>query len=174
MKNTYKKIPMKIIYSLILLILLNISNSFAKEIGIIGFVVGNAFNQDGKKLNVGDPVYFGDTINTEDGGKSQILFIDQTVMTVGSSTELTIDEFIFDPESADGKLLSTIKSGSVKILTGKISEKNPENLVVETPAGTIGTRGTEFKAAVIQIQLKVKYYLLVQDQKILLDLDLGL
>ena len=123
MKNTYKKIPMKIIYSLILLILLNISNSFAKEIGIIGFVVGNAFNQDGKKLNVGDPVYFGDTINTEDGGKSQILFIDQTVMTVGSSTELTIDEFIFDPESADGKLLSTIKSGSVKILTGKISEK---------------------------------------------------
>ena len=44
--------------------------------------------------------------------------------------------------------LSTIKSGSVKILTGKISEKNPENLVVETPAGTIGTRGTEFKAAV--------------------------
>ena len=86
MKNKYKKIPMKIIYSLILLILLNISNSFAKEIGIIGFVVGNAFNQDGKKLNVGDPVYFGDTINTEDGGKSQILFIDQTVMTVGSST----------------------------------------------------------------------------------------
>ena len=75
-----------------------------------------------EKLNVGDPVYFGDTINTEDGGKSQILFIDQTV-TVGSSTELTIDEFIFDPESADGKLLSTIKSGSVKILTGKISEK---------------------------------------------------
>ena len=45
MKNTYKKIPMKIIYSLILLILLNISNSFAKEIGIIGFVVGNAFKQ---------------------------------------------------------------------------------------------------------------------------------
>ena len=160
MKNTYKKIPMKIIYSLILLILLNISNSFAKEIGIIGFVVGNAFNQDGKKLNVGDPVYFGDTINTEDGGKSQILFIDQTVMTVGSSTELTIDEFIFDPESADGKLLSTIKSGSVKILTGKISEKNPENLVVETPAGTIGTRGTEFKAAVDPNTTKSKILLI--------------
>ena len=39
-----------------------------------------------KKIECGDPVYFGDTINTEDGGKSQILFIDQTVMTVGSST----------------------------------------------------------------------------------------
>jgi hypothetical protein len=76
------------------------------------------------------------------------MFLDQTVMTVGSSTELIIDEFVYDPENTDGKLLSTIKSGSIKILTGKISEKNPENLVVDTPAGTIGTRGTEFKAAI--------------------------
>ena len=73
---------------------------------------------------------------------------------------MTIDEFIFDPESADGKLLSTIKSGSVKILTGKISEKNPENLVVETPAGTIGTRGTEFKAAVDPNTTKSKILLI--------------
>ena len=58
-----------------------------------------------EKLNVGDPIFFGDTVSTD--GKSQILFIDQTVMTVGSNTELIIDEFIFDPEKSDGKL-STI------------------------------------------------------------------
>ena len=139
---------MKTFYRLLVIFLLftNVSNS--SEIGIIGFITGEAFNQDGKKLNVGDPIYFGDTISTNEGGKSQILFIDQTVMTVGSNTELTIDEFVYDAENTEGKLLSTIKSGSVKVLTGKISEKNPENLVVETPAGTIGTRGTEFKAAV--------------------------
>ena len=139
---------MKIIFKLLVFFLLICNTSYASEIGIIGFVTGEAFNQDGKKLNVGDPIYFGDTITTNEGGKSQILFVDQTVMTVGSNTELTIDEFVYDAEKTDGKLLSTIKSGSVKILTGKISEKNPENLVVETPAGTIGTRGTEFKAAV--------------------------
>ena len=148
MKNTYKTIKMNFFIKLTTILLLFSNISYSSEIGIIGFVIGDAFNQDGKKLNVGDPIFFGDTILTKEGGKSQILFVDQTVMTVGSNTELTIDEFVYDVENTDGKLLSTIKSGSVKILTGKISEKNPENLVVETPAGTIGTRGTEFKAAV--------------------------
>ena len=148
MKNNYNTFKMKIFVKIITIFLLFSNLSYSNEIGIIGFVIGDAFNQDGKKLNVGDPIYFGDTISTNEGGKSQILFVDQTVMTVGSNTELTIDEFVYDAENTDGKLLSTIKSGSVKILTGKISEKNPENLVVETPAGTIGTRGTEFKAAV--------------------------
>jgi len=148
MKNIYKASKMKFLTKITTILLLFSNISYSSEIGIIGFVIGDAFNQDGKKLNVGDPIYFGDTITTNEGGKSQILFVDQTVMTVGSNTELTIDEFVYDAENTDGKLLSTIKSGSVKILTGKISEKNPENLVVETPAGTIGTRGTEFKAAV--------------------------
>ena len=148
MKNIYKTSKMKFFLKITAILLLFSNISYSSEIGIIGFVIGEAFNQEGKKLNVGDPIYFGDTIKTNEGGKSQILFVDQTVMTVGSNTELTIDEFVYDAENTDGKLLSTIKSGSVKILTGKISEKNPENLVVETPAGTIGTRGTEFKASV--------------------------
>ena len=173
MKKAYKINYMKIIFSALIITLFSSSFSQAKEIGIIGFVLGEAFNQDGKKLNVGDPVFFGDTINTDEGGKSQILFIDQTVMTVGSNTQLTIDEFIFDPEKSDGKLLSTIKSGSVKILTGKISEKNPENLVVETPAGTIGTRGTEFKAAVDPETSKSKILLIGPGPKNSLGLRAG-
>ena len=76
---------------------------------LVGFVIGDAFNQDGKKLNVGDPIYFGDTISTKEGGKSQILFVDQTVMTVGSNTELTIDEFVYDAENTDGKLFINYK-----------------------------------------------------------------
>ena len=173
MINSYKINRMKITLSALIIALFSSSFSQANEIGIIGFVLGNAFNQDGKKLNVGDPIFFGDTVSTDEGGKSQILFIDQTVMTVGSNTQLTIDEFIFDPEKSDGKLLSTIKSGSVKILTGKISEKNPENLVVETPAGTIGTRGTEFKAAVDPETSKSKILLIGPGPKNSLGLRAG-
>jgi hypothetical protein len=134
----------------ILVIFLFTTKTFAatEQIGVIGFVIGDVFNQNGKQLNVGDSIFFGDTISSNEGAKSQLMFIDQTVMTIGSKTELTIDEFIFDPAENTGKLLTTIKAGSVKILTGKISEINPENLEVKTPAGTIGTRGTEFKASV--------------------------
>lgn len=130
MKYLYKILIMKVFIKTLIICLFISVNTSAEEIGVIGFVIGNAYNQDGKKLNVGDPIFFGDTVNTDEDSKSQILFIDQTVMTVGSKTELTIDEFVFDAENTDGKLLSTIKAGSIKILTGKISEKNPENLVV--------------------------------------------
>ena len=145
----YINSSMKFIFK-ILAIFLFTTKTFAatEQIGIIGFVIGDVFNQKGEKLNVGDSIFFGDTISSNEGAKSQLMFIDQTVMTIGSKTELTIDEFIFDPTENTGKLLTTIKAGSVKILTGKISEINPENLEVKTPAGTIGTRGTEFKASV--------------------------
>ena len=160
MKFRYKKFILKLLLKILFFFYLLTNHVVASEIGVIGFVIGNAFNQDGKKLNVGDPIFYGDTIKTDESGKSQIMFLDQTVMTIGSSTELIIDEFVYDPENTDGKLLSTIKSGSIKILTGKISEKNPENLVVDTPAGTIGTRGTEFKAAIDPETLKSQILLI--------------
>ena len=154
------KIFMKLL-SKILIILIFSVQAFAssEQIGVIGFVIGDVFNQKGEKLNVGDSIYFGDTISANDGAKSQLLFIDQTVMTIGSETKLTIDEFIYDPVESSGKLLTTIKAGSVKILTGKISEKNPANLEVKTPAGTIGTRGTEFKASVDPLTTQSKILL---------------
>ena len=145
----------------ILIIFIFTTQSFAssEQVGVIGFVIGNIFNQKGEQLKEGDPVYFGDTISATDGSKSQLLFIDETVMTIGSDTELTIDDYIFDPSTNDGKLLATIISGSVKVLSGKISEKNPANLEVKTPAGTIGSRGTEFKASVDPLTTQSKILL---------------
>jgi len=145
----------------ILIIFLFATQSFAssQQIGVIGFVIGDVFNQKGQQLKVGDSIYFGDTISATDGSKSQILFIDETVMTIGSDTELTIDDYIFDPSTNNGKLLATIIAGSVKVLSGKISEKNPANLEVKTPAGTIGSRGTEFKASVDPLTTQSKILL---------------
>ncbi len=145
----------------ILIIFLFTTQSFAssEQIGVIGFVIGNVFNQKGEQLKEGDAVFFGDTISANDGSKSQLLFIDETVMTIGSDTELTIDDYIFDPSTNDGKLLATIIAGSVKVLSGKISEKNPANLEVKTPAGTIGSRGTEFKASVDPLTTQSKILL---------------
>ena len=65
-------------------------------------------------------------------------------MTVGESTELTIDDFIYDPKTNNGNFVTNIKSGIVKTISGKISEKNPENLEIKIPNGSLGVRGTEF------------------------------
>ena len=63
---------------------------------------------------------------------------------MGEKSELTIDDFIYDPKSKIGKIVSNIKIGTVRIITGEISKQNPDNLKVNVPTGSIGARGTEF------------------------------
>ena len=113
-------------------------------VGIIGAAVGDIKNQKNEKLANGSKIFFGDTIISTSQSNAQILFLDQTVLTLGEKTEITIDEFIYDPNSNDGSFVSTVKSGTVKFITGQISKKNPDNLEVKVPAGTLGARGTEF------------------------------
>ena len=117
------------------------NNSF---VGVIGAAIGNIKNQKNESLSNGSKIFFGDTIISKSKSNAQILFLDQSVLTLGEETELTIDEFVYDPNSQDGSFVSTVKSGTVKFITGQISKKNPDNLEVKVPAGTLGARGTEF------------------------------
>ena len=117
------------------------NNSF---VGVIGAEIGDIKNQKNESLSNGSKIFFGDTIISKSKSNAQILFLDQTVLTLGEETELTIDEFVYDPNSQDGSFVSTVKTGTVKFITGQISKKNPDNLEVKVPAGTLGARGTEF------------------------------
>jgi len=126
----------------------NFSFAAEKIIGNIGFSIGKITNQNGKELKAGDLIYFGDIIKSDNKSKSQILLLDETVITLGEETSIILDEFVYDPKTNLGKISTNIIDGSVKVLSGKISEKNPENLIVKTAAGTIGTRGTEFQTIV--------------------------
>ena len=142
---------MRKILSIILILLSFLSYSNAQEkqiIGVLAAAVGQIFNQEGTQLKTGDKIYFGDTIKVNEKSNSQILLLDQTVLNVGAKSEVIIDEFVFDPSNNNGKMLSQIKQGSMKVITGLISEKDPNNLIVKVPAGSIGTRGTEFQAIV--------------------------
>ena len=123
----------------------NILFAQTKEfIGVIGAAIGDIKNQKDEILENGSKVYHGDTIVVSEKSNAQVLFLDQTVITIGEKSELTIDEFVYDPETNDGKFVSNIKSGTIKIITGEISKKDPDNLEIKIPTGTIGARGTEF------------------------------
>ena len=132
---------------LLIIFLINSSMVYASTsefIGVIGAAIGDIKNQNNEKLINGSKIFYGDTIISQAQSNAQILFLDQTVLTLGEDTELTIDEFIYDPESQEGSFVSDVKSGTVKFITGQISKKNPDNLEVKIPSGTLGARGTEF------------------------------
>ena len=95
-------------------------------------------------MSNGSKIYFGDTIIVKSQSNAQILLLDETVITIGEKSELTVDEFVYDPANDDGKIVSNIKIGTVRIITGEISKNDPDNLEVNVPTGSIGARGTEF------------------------------
>ena len=139
--NYFKKI------SLLFIFIVNssiASANISEFIGVIGAAIGEIQNQKNEKLVNGSKIFYGDTITSKQQSNAQILFLDQTVLTLGEDTELTIDEFIYDPASHEGSFVSNVKSGTVKFITGQISKKNPDNLEVKIPSGTLGARGTEF------------------------------
>ena len=39
-----------------------------------------------------------------------------------------MDTFIFDPATNDGKIVASVKQGSLKVISGLISKKNPDSL----------------------------------------------
>ena len=135
----------RIIICSFLIILFSSLQGFANEmIGVISAGIGDILNQKNEKLSTGSKIYFGDTILVKAKSNAQILLLDETALTVGEKSELTIDEFIYDPKSKIGKIVSNIKIGTVKVITGEISKKNPDNLEVNVPTGSVGARGTEF------------------------------
>tara|TARA_B110000967_G_C18570713_1_gene404722 strand:- start:79 stop:612 length:534 start_codon:yes stop_codon:yes gene_type:complete len=123
----------------------SLSIGFANDvIGVISAGIGDITNQKNEKLETGSKIYFGDTIIVKAQSTAQILLLDETALTIGEKSELTIDDFVYDPKSKVGKIVSNIKIGTVRIITGEISNQNPDNLEVNIPTGSIGARGTEF------------------------------
>ena len=146
---------MKKILSLIILLffVFNISQADAKIdiskqlVGIVGAVSGTA-KAGTRELKAGDKVYLNETIYAGIDSGTQILLLDQSTFTIGSDSEVVMDTFIYDPATNDGKIVANVKKGSLKIISGLISKKNPDSLTVNVPEGTLGSRGTEFQTIV--------------------------
>ena len=116
-------------------------------VGIVGAISGTVKTET-RTLKAGDKIYLNETIYAAEGAGTQLLLLDQSTFTIGSDSEVVMDTFIYDPATNDGKIVASVKQGSLKVISGLISKKNPDSLTVEVPEGTLGSRGTEFQTIV--------------------------
>jgi hypothetical protein len=145
----------KILSTVLGLIFLLSLNSNAEEkltiekqlVGIVGAISGTVKTET-RELKAGDKIYLNETISAGAGSGTQILLLDQSTFTIGEDSEVVMDTFVFDPATNDGKIVASVKQGSLKVISGLISKKNPDSLTVEVPEGTLGSRGTEFQTIV--------------------------
>ena len=94
-------------------------------------------------LAVGQKVFFGDEIITDNGVRAQILLRDGTTFSIGEGANLVLDEFVYDPQSGDGGIGVVIKRGAFRFVSGKIAKKTPQNMKVLAGSTAIAVRGTE-------------------------------
>lgn len=129
--------------ALCLFIFPSIAWSVPQEIGSVIAVQGavQAESAEGlRPLQLTSPVHAGETIISGPDGRTQVLFLDDTVLAVGPSSRITLDSYVFDQD--DQNLLFRMGEGAFRVITGKIAEQNPDKFAVETPLAVIGIRGT--------------------------------
>lgn len=111
-------------------------------VGLRGKASAQLPGQTRRTLALKGEVYKGDVIKTKSKGKLQIMFDDNTTITVGPRAKLTIDEFVYKPGDKNSKCEVSLSQGVFKALGGAISKVAPDNVKVKTPPATIGIRGT--------------------------------
>ncbi len=92
------------------------------------------------QLEVGRIVVRDEHIVSDADGLAQLLFLDQTTLTVGPNSDIVIDEFVYDPTTKDGKLLMEASVGVFRVIGGESSTSG--GISVTTPFATMGIRGS--------------------------------
>ena len=87
-----------------------IAGSDVKTVGRAAAVnpatLGTPPGEQSRTLLVGTDVVFKERIQTKDDGQTQILFLDQSTLTVGPNSLIVLDEFVYDPNASTASLRS--------------------------------------------------------------------
>jgi len=122
-------------------------------------------------LTTGSELYSNELVRTG-GGESmaQLLFLDNTNLSVGPGSTIRLDKFVYDPNGRSGSMILVAGRGAFRFITGLQDSKS---YTIKTAYAAIGVRGTEFYVLVkdneVQIQL-IKGHVIVRtiSQKVVL------
>ena len=96
-------------------------------------------------LAPGSELHASETVRTGDAGKADLVFIDRTNLTVGPTSEVVLDKFVYDPVGNKGKVVLQASRGAFRFVTGT---QDHSVYQLNTPYGSLGVRGTAFTCEV--------------------------
>ncbi len=122
------------------------TSALSQEIGVNAVVRNEVtLTSDGEEAREAMPsegVFLGDTVRSGEDSILQVLLNDETTFTVGENAEMEIDEFVYDPSTASGSVVASVRKGAFRFMSGKIAAANPEQVRINAPSAYIGVRGT--------------------------------
>lgn len=101
--------------------------------------VTGALGTTQRALKTGDGVTQNEQIKTGAASSAQILFSDETTLTMGADSVIVLDKAVYDPNTRTGEIAVRAVSGAFRFVSGSSPSGN---YTINTPAGTVGVRGT--------------------------------
>ena len=83
-------------------------------------------------------VHANETVRTGSSGVADLRFIDQTNLSVGPTSVVRLDRFVYDPNKGSGSVVIDATRGSFRFVAGSQDKRAYK---VKTPYGTLGIRG---------------------------------
>ena len=119
----------------------------AAEIGQIKIVKGAvAIERQGKTLpaTVGMRLQTADVVRTGADGSVGITMDDDSLLSAGPDSALSLDRYAFDSTTNQGRLDTSLNKGTLAVISGRIAKQSPDAMTLRTPNAILGVRGTEF------------------------------
>jgi len=93
-------------------------------------------------LKPGERIYEKDVLTTGKDSSLGLILRDNSTVSLGPSTRLVVERFLFAPEKGALASLLRVAKGSSAVVTGEIAKLSPDAVKILTPTATIGIRGT--------------------------------
>lgn len=119
----------------------------SRQIGQVKTVSGEAVlvrGTDRLPAKIGDPVFQNDMAETGVNGSIGVTFIDNSVFSTGPGSQVVFQDFHFQPDDAQNKMLANLRKGTLTIVSGEIPHAGPDAMKIMTPTAVLGVRGTTF------------------------------
>jgi hypothetical protein len=97
----------------------------------------------------GTRIYLNDVLLTGKDSATGIVFKDDTRISLGPDSQLTVSEFVYQPAQEKYGFVTRMIRGTASYVSGAIGKKSPDAVKFKTPVATIGIRGTAFLVKVV-------------------------
>ncbi|MCC6949026.1 MAG: FecR domain-containing protein [Bradyrhizobiaceae bacterium] len=116
----------------------------ASKIGVASAVKNRVEGSAGggsRALLAGSEVFAREVVRTGEQSTAQLLFLDETSLSIGPQSEVTLDRFVYDQKRGAGSVVLNATRGAFRFASGS---QQSSSYQIRTPVATIGVRGTLF------------------------------
>ncbi|MCD6039284.1 MAG: hypothetical protein K0S27_684 [Gammaproteobacteria bacterium] len=115
-----------------------------QAVWVKGTLKATLANAEPRLLARRSAIYEHDTLTTDSTSTGEIVFTDNSVMTLRENSTIQINKYRYDKGSAPSNdtFIADVAKGGFRTLTGAISKNNPGGYKATTPVATIGVSGT--------------------------------